>query len=590
MSEAKSPAPVRASFKPITKVESIAELFRHPDLLDRLNRAIPKHLSGERMLRTMVTATQKVPKLAQASPMSMLGACMTIATLGLEPNTPLGLCHMIPFEVTKWNSVTRQREYIRTDVQVIIGYPGYLDLIYRSGMVADVHCDVVWEDEVKAGRFSYEHGSNKHLMHKPLGTHHPPGEEPVAAYMYAKLSGGGEEFVVLQLADIHRLRARSQGFNSAMHWRDVAILENKDPLKDKRYTEAPWIKDFEAMFKKTALRAGQKWLPKSIELATAMAIDGDGGKIDFSKITDSSMVVDATYEVMDDEDEGGGGQGPEPAPAKAADKAPVSPAGKSAGKSAAKSAEKPLAADIPQPAAASQLYPLFNAYGEEDEGMFGPTDDPMDFVERYITLREAATDPAALYEANESVIATLPAKYRALVMPEKAAPAEEKWDIPRKKKAGGTGWDMLAYLADAEALYGSIDNVADLKAAEQANEATAAKLGAIAIKSYGALIQARLDYLAPPLDDEIPGFDGPQDEEPPLYEPDPETTKAPAPDEWQALHDTLVENFSGAATKFDLQQIAKNGAIRAMLLKLLEGHPALAQQLADFYKQRLADL
>ena len=116
----KPAAPALKSFQPITKVKTLQELFDHPGLRSRMEHLLPKHLNAERMLRTLMNASLKTPGLRDVSPLSMLGAAMTIAYLGLEPNTPLQFLHLIPFRVEKWNPATKTRDYIRTDITPII--------------------------------------------------------------------------------------------------------------------------------------------------------------------------------------------------------------------------------------------------------------------------------------------------------------------------------------------------------------------------------------------------------------------------------------------------------------------------------------
>ena len=295
--------PTRTQFKKLNELTTLQELFDHPDFKARIIGAIPKHMSAERLLRTFVTAVAKTPKLNKVNPLSMLGAYITVASLGLEPNTPLGHCYLIPFDEKKWNPATKTRDVMRTNVQLIIGYPGYLDLIFRSGRVKDLHCDVVW----KGDDFSYEYGSNAHLRHKPKSQVHDEKEMPLYAYMHARMTDGGEVFEVMTAADVLTIRGRSQGYRTAMYAFDDA--QTKGRKLPPSYTEAPWIKDPIPMWRKTALRAGQKWLPKSIEMAVAGALDerGERGGVDFGKVLDVSNVVDGTWEVAEEDDGESGG-------------------------------------------------------------------------------------------------------------------------------------------------------------------------------------------------------------------------------------------------------------------------------------------
>ena len=291
--------PKREQFQPLAKVTTLSELFEHPDFRKRIEAAIPKHMSGERMLRTMALSVQKTPKLAKVSALSLMGAFISVAALGLEPNTPLGHAHLIPFDAKKWDRATRQRLVIRTDVNLIIGYQGYADLIYRSDRVRDFECNVVWAGD----EFDYEYGTNKHLHHKRGKRARDPEAVPEYAYMFTRLANGGENFEVLTRADVETARGRSQAYRNAMSALDEAKAAGKDPMRNPAYAETPWIKDPIPMWRKTALRAGQKWLPKSIELASAIALDeaGDRNAVDFGKVLEGSAVTEGAWEVEEAE-------------------------------------------------------------------------------------------------------------------------------------------------------------------------------------------------------------------------------------------------------------------------------------------------
>jgi recombination protein RecT len=598
-------APARAQFKPLNKVENLAELFKHPDFAARIASAAPKHFNAERLLRTMVLATQKTPKLLEVSPMQMLGACITLAALGLEPNTPLQHAHLIPFEVTKWNPATKNRDYIRTDVQVIIGYQGYLDLIYRSGQVESVDCKVYYQDEVDSGAFSYEYGSNKHLHHKPDDKVRAPNEEPAGAYMYAKLKSGGEVFEVMPAAKIHQMRARSQGYRTAMRAYDSAVESNKDPLKDKRYTEAPWIKDPESMWRKTPLRAGQKWLPKSIELAAALA--ADERPIDFTQITSGDMVLEGTFAVEEDAEPG------EEAPGtKTASPAPTEPAREAVAEKPRQTRTTKAAKEPPAPAKPAAepahdiegeiVYPLFNYLAEEDDGPFGPTKNAVDFALDFqqswnTTLPEHRR---ALMEANADCITeamnrdpqanTILQPFVIEMAPKDPAPSpetenfsEEKFEISRTKTPAGA-WDVVAWTNKAKAMMSKFTDVSQFAGLYQVNEATIKSLPATARTILDNYREDRMKALAAtePQDDDMPDYSDvpmPDEEEPPA-----------AIDEWQAMHDKFSADFASVGSLGDLSEIARNAAVKVQLRKLQETRPDLAESLNQKYRAREVEL
>lgn len=60
-------------------------------------KALPSVITPERFTRIVTTALSSNPELANTTPASFLGAMMTAAQLGLEPNTPLGQAYLLPY-------------------------------------------------------------------------------------------------------------------------------------------------------------------------------------------------------------------------------------------------------------------------------------------------------------------------------------------------------------------------------------------------------------------------------------------------------------------------------------------------------------
>lgn len=199
-------------------------------------KALPKHVSADRMTRIALTALSSTPKLAQCTPESFLGAIVQAAQLGLEVNTPLGHAYLIPFEDRRNN---------RTLCQLIIGYQGMIDLTRRSGSVKAIYAFPVY----KGDDFSWELGLNPTIRHVPSTVEHKDADL-THVYAVAKLEGGEPVFTVLTRSEVERYRRRSRAADSG-----------------------PWKTDYEAMCLKTAIRRLFRWLPKSAEMAQAAAID-----------------------------------------------------------------------------------------------------------------------------------------------------------------------------------------------------------------------------------------------------------------------------------------------------------------------------
>lgn len=208
-----------------------------------LAAVLPKHVGADRMLKIALGALRTTPKLMQARTDTLLGAIIQCAQLGLEPNTPLGHAYLIPFE---------NRTKGTTEVQIVFGYKGLIDLARRSGQIVSIAAHEVREHD----HFEYEYGLDEKLVHRPA-----IGErgEVIAFYAVAKLVGGGYAFEVMSKADVIAIRDASQGWQQAVRY--------------KKEDKSPWGAHFVEMGRKTVLRRLFKFLPVSIELATASVLD-----------------------------------------------------------------------------------------------------------------------------------------------------------------------------------------------------------------------------------------------------------------------------------------------------------------------------
>lgn len=228
---------------------------------------LPKHMDAERMLKLALGALRTTPKLMQCRTDSLFGSIVQCAQLGLEPNTPLGHAYLLPFE-------NRQKGI--TEVQIILGYKGLIDLARRSGQIVSIAAHEVCQKD----HFEYEYGLDEKLVHRPaLGDRGPV----IAFYAAAKLVGGGYAFEVMSTKQIEEIRDASQNYKFA---------------KDK--TKTVWGQHFVEMGRKTVLRRLFKYLPVSIELATAAALDDRSSRGESQGLDD---VLQGDFSVVDPEAE-----------------------------------------------------------------------------------------------------------------------------------------------------------------------------------------------------------------------------------------------------------------------------------------------
>lgn len=275
-----APATSTLSRKPLKSVTTLADLENNFEFRKRIQESIPRHMTPERMLRTFTSAVRKAPLLRHADIRDLIGCFLTAAQCGLEPNTPLQHLHLIPFKRSKYNPATRQREDAGVEVQVIFGYPGLLELSYRSPLVKSISAAVVYEHD----EFDFSMGTESFLQHRPLGR----SEKILFAYSVAQLADG-HAFRVMPWPEIEAIRNRSQAYRMALSHRDDARSKGRaDPLS---WTEAPWNRFEAAMAAKTPFRALSKWLPRSVELASVVSIDEAQERrrnIDWGSVIDAS--------------------------------------------------------------------------------------------------------------------------------------------------------------------------------------------------------------------------------------------------------------------------------------------------------------
>lgn len=253
-----------------------------------LEALLPKHFDSERMLKLALGALRTTPKLAGASLSSLLGSVVTCAQLGLEPNTPLGHAYLLPFD--KREKQGNQWVTTETQVQVIIGYKGMLDLARRSGQIVSIAAHEVCEGD----DFRFAYGLEEELVHRPAMKDRGA---VIGFYAVAKLQGGGYSFEFMSTDEVNHIRDKAAEKNRA-----------KKDGQGRPIITGPWADNYVEMGRKTVLRRLFKYLPISIEsLAFASAIDGNAvaapaplEEVAFDMGQDAPAAVDQeTGEILD---------------------------------------------------------------------------------------------------------------------------------------------------------------------------------------------------------------------------------------------------------------------------------------------------
>jgi recombination protein RecT len=222
---------------------------------DQIAAALPRHITPDRMVRIVTTSIRLQPRLLTANPQSLFGAIIQAAQLGLEPDNGLGHAFLVPFRNSKKHTI---------DVQLIIGYRGFLHLAWQSGKVIGVDAACVHAKD----EFRYTLGLNPVLEHVPSNAE--DAGERTHAYCIFHFRDGGNVWRVIGKDRIKRAMAAS------------ARSSEKD---------APWQTDTDEMWAKTAIRATAKYAPLSIEMQRAVGIDEMEQRQDLAAIIDGEYMT-----------------------------------------------------------------------------------------------------------------------------------------------------------------------------------------------------------------------------------------------------------------------------------------------------------
>lgn len=201
-----------------------------------ISLALAKRMDASRFAQVAVTQCSKNPTLLTCAPVTLLGAIVQAAQLGLDLESLTRQAYLVPFKNNKKN---------RMEVQLIVGYGGMIELARRSGKITRFEARTVHEKD----EFYYTFGSEADLKHTP-SRERDPGP-PSHFYAVATFNDGTSQFDVMTIEEVKRIRDR---FSKAA-------------------TSGPWVDHFEEMGKKTVVRRLCKFLPVSPEAQKAVTLD-----------------------------------------------------------------------------------------------------------------------------------------------------------------------------------------------------------------------------------------------------------------------------------------------------------------------------
>lgn len=242
---------------------------KHMDLKDfvelrmpEIQKVLPSVITANQFLRLTLNAIQNTKHLAECSVSSFYASLMQCAQLGLTPNVN-GEAHLIPFRNNK-------KGYY--ECQFVIGYKGLMKLARRSGEIASIDAQTVYEND----EFILEYGFEPKLIHKP----YLKGDrgKPTGFYAAVLLKDGG----------------RTSYYMTA---KEAEAYGNRYS-KSYSMPDSPWKTDFEAMAKKSCLRQALKYAPTSTDVETALRTDDN--VLEYKKTDENGGFGEGFIEVEED--------------------------------------------------------------------------------------------------------------------------------------------------------------------------------------------------------------------------------------------------------------------------------------------------
>jgi len=219
----------------------------------QITAALPKHITADRFVRVLLTASIRTPKIMECTQESVFKAIYDCAAMGLEPDGRRA--HLIPYG---------------TVCTLILDYKGIAELVMRSGLVSSIHADTVHEKD----QFEVDRG--KILKHKVDYTQ--PRGKAFAAYCLITMKDGGEKAEVMTEEEINCIRSRSRAGKSG-----------------------PWETDTLEMWKKTVAKRAFKWVPLSPEIRESIEREDDLAPINVTPKVSMSELLGSSIEGVSDD-------------------------------------------------------------------------------------------------------------------------------------------------------------------------------------------------------------------------------------------------------------------------------------------------
>lgn len=229
----------------------LAKQYRH-----QINNYFGNEKQSLKFLSSVMSSVQRMPKLLECDPVSLVNSFLIMAELELMPSGVSGEAYVLPYNGKHG-----------LEAQFQLGYQGLVTLFYRAGCKS-INSEIVYEND----KFDY---TNCRVNHSPDVFSENRGE-PIGAYVIVITQQGGEVHKVMKKNDI---LAIGEKFSKSYFKYDYKAKRKTEELGE--YT--PWNPDNDPelwMWKKTVLKQAAKLVPKNETIFKAIAADNKDSNIE----------------------------------------------------------------------------------------------------------------------------------------------------------------------------------------------------------------------------------------------------------------------------------------------------------------------
>lgn len=222
-------------------------------------RALGKSMDTDHFVRGVLTSLTATPDLQTVTEQSLIAAVLLAAQLKLEIGAGMNQFHLTPRNVTVETEEMVNGRLVKArrpqSVCVpIIGYQGYVKLGYNHPRVLDFQVIRVREGDEFDYSYTTERGKAISWRPRlPIDISKPYQ----GGVIRSALVGGGVIETYMHVSEIEAARPDYTKPKEGSEW----------------VPNTPWKTNYEAMADKTIMRQHQKYMPKSIEMERALALD-----------------------------------------------------------------------------------------------------------------------------------------------------------------------------------------------------------------------------------------------------------------------------------------------------------------------------